>query len=148
MYRFVVRRLVPLAVLLLIVSGCGSDDPGDTPTDPGPVQKADSFSGILTLNGAATHPFSVTATGSMVATLADSRPADPEFPPESAGSVGLALGTWNGSICQLVLTHDKATTGQVVVGNATAAGDYCVRIYDASGTLPRPQTYVIVVDHF
>src|SRR5688572_33438127 len=101
MYRFVVRRLVPLAVLLLIVSGCGSDDPGDTPTDPGPVQKVDSFSGLLTLNGAVTHPFSVTAVGSMIATLADLKPADPAFPAESAGPVGLALGTWNGSICQI-----------------------------------------------
>jgi hypothetical protein len=146
MYRFFVR-LIPLSVLLLVMSGCGGDD-GETPIDPGPVQKVDSFSGIVTLNGAVTHPFSITAVGSMVATLADLRPADPAFPPESAAPVGLALGTWNGSICQLVLTHDLATTGQVVVGNATAVGDYCVRIYDAAGTLPRSQTYVIVIDHF
>src|SRR5687767_8232946 len=98
MYRVFVR-LVPLAMLLLVVSGCGSDD---TPTDPGPVldPKVDSFSGILTLNGAATHPFSVTAVGSMVATMKVLKPADTTFPPESAVPVGFALGTWNGSICQ------------------------------------------------
>src|SRR5687768_4335562 len=142
MYRVFVR-LVPLAMLLLVVGGCGDD----TPTDPGPelVQKVDEFAGTLTINGAFTHPFTVTATGSMVASLTELKHADPALSPNP---VGLALGTWNGSICQLVLTHDVATTGQVVVGNATAVGDYCVRIYDATGTLTGPQTYKIRVDHF
>jgi len=144
MYRFFVR-LVPLAVVLLALSGCGSDDPGDTPIDPGPAQKVDEFSGTLTINGAFTHPFSVTATGSMVAALTELKRADSDLSPSP---VGFALGTWNGSICQLVLTHDVATTGQVVVGNATAVGDYCVRIYDATGTMTVAQTYRIRVDHF
>ena len=145
MYRLFVR-LMPLAVLLLVLSGCGGDDESDTPTDPGPAQKTDSFSGTLTLNGAASYPFSVTAVGSMIATLVDLKRAD--FPDQLGNPVGLALGTWNGSICQIVLANDATRQGEVVVANSTAVGEFCVRIYDASGTLPAPQTYVIVVDHF
>ena len=36
MHRFF-ARLVPLAVLLLVVSGCGGDETVDTPTEPAPT---------------------------------------------------------------------------------------------------------------
>ena len=34
-----------------------------------------------------------------------------------------------------------------VVGTATAVGSFCVRIYDASGTVVGPQTFTIDVFH-
>ena len=139
-------RLAPLAVLLLVASGCNGTE--ETPTEPGPTQLVDTFSGTLALNGAFSHPFTVTAPGSMLATLIVLKPADETLPPESAVPVGLALGTWNGSICQIVLANDVTKQGEVVLANSTAVGDFCVRIYDAAGTLALPQAYQIVVDHF
>jgi hypothetical protein len=82
----------------------------------------------------------VTATGDITAQITT-------LTPDSTALVGLSLGTWNGSICQIVLDHPSATQGQVVVGVASAPGDFCVRIYDAAGTVVQPQTYTIDVFH-
>ncbi len=140
MHRFC-GRLVPLAVLLLVVSGCGGDaTPVGTPTEPVPVTKVETFTGTLTPNGALSHPFTVTGIGSMEAVLS-------LLTPDSASPVGLALGTWSGSVCQVVLANDAAIQGTVVVGNLTAVGNFCVRIYDSMGTVIGPQTYQIDVAH-
>jgi hypothetical protein len=135
-------RLVPVAILLLAVSGCGSDE---TPTEPDVPETIfstfpEADPGTLTLNGAFSFPFSVTVAGSMEAVLT-------QLEPDMTSPVGLALGTWNGSICQVVLAHDNAIQGTRVVANASAVGDYCVRIYDSTGTLARPQTFRVVVAH-
>jgi hypothetical protein len=135
-------RLASLAVLLLAVGGCGN---GETPTEPAPPETVfETFpadeAGTLTLNGAVTFPFTITVAGSMEAILT-------QLEPDIDSPVGLALGTWNGSICQVVLSHDTAIQGTRVVANTTAVGDFCVRIYDSTGTLARPQTFRIVVAH-
>jgi hypothetical protein len=67
--------------------------------------------------------------------------------PDSTLAVGLALGTWNGSICQIVLANDQTRQGDVVVGATNQAGDFCVRIYDAAGTVVQAQAYLIHVFH-
>lgn len=132
-------RLVPLVALALIISGCHSDSGDSTPTQPPPTLN-DTFSGTLTLNGATTYSFTVTGTGNITAQLTT-------LSPDSTKPVGLALGTWNGSICQITLPNDNAVQGSVTVGTASATGSFCVRIYDASGTVVDPQTYVIDVFH-
>ena len=66
--------------------------------------------------------------------------------PDSAASVSLIFGTWNGSACQLVLVNDNATTGTTLIGNASA-GSFCVRVSDI-GKLTGPTTYTITVTHF
>ena len=136
-----VRRLAPLAVVLLAVSGCsGSDDPIPTEPGPTPVIKNETFTGILTLNGAATFPFTVVGVGTTTATLTS-------LTPDSAKPVGLSLGTWNGSVCQVVLANDASIQGSFVVGQSTTPGNFCARISDAAGTVVAPQTYVIDVAH-
>ena len=70
MHRFF-ARLVPLAVLVLVMSGCGE---GETPTEPEPPATVlETFPatepGTLTLNGAFSFPFTVTVGGSMEAVL-------------------------------------------------------------------------------
>ena len=141
MHRFFDRfvPLAPLAVVLLVASGCSGDE-AETPTDPAPTTKVETYAGTLTLNGAFSHPFTVTAVGSMAAVLT-------VLSPDSTSPVGMALGTWNGSICQVVLANDATKQGDLVIANSTAVGDFCVRIYDAAGTLTRPQTYEIEVTH-
>ena len=142
MHRFT-SRLLLLVALAVVAAGCGnSDSSGDTSTAPAPITFTDSFTGILTLNGATTHPFTVTATGSITAQLTSLKP-------DSARPVGLSLGTWNGSICQVGpgLFNDKSIQGSVVIGETQTVGDFCVRIYDAAGTVVDPETYVIDVAH-
>jgi hypothetical protein len=139
-------RAALLVALLVAVNGCGGDDNGG-PTDPPPASTvSEVFSGTLTLNGARTHTFTVTATGSIVAQLTDLKmqnPAntDPVIP------VGVSLGTWNGSICQIVLDNPATKQGDIVPGQTTATGDFCVRVYDPLGTIVQPQAYTIEVTY-
>ena len=44
--------------------------------------------------------------------------------------VGLSLGTWTGSACQVVIANDNALQGAIVTGTVTSAASLCVRIYD------------------
>ena len=140
MHRFF-SRVIPLAALSLIVTGCGGGT-ADTTTTPAPTSTTvtDTFSGILTLNGAVTHPFTVTGVGGVSALLT-------ALSPDAVKPVGLSMGTWNGSICQIVLANDVSIQGSVVVGTTSTVGDFCVRIYDANGTVVQPETYIIEVTH-
>lgn len=133
-------RVIPVVALSLIVTGCGENT--DTPTTPAltPATVTDSYSGILTKNGALTHPFTVTGPGGISAQLVS-------LAGDSVVPVGMGLGTWNGSSCQIVLANDSAIQGSVVVGTSSTAGDFCVRIYDAAGTVVEPVTYTIQVVH-
>ena len=138
MHRLI-SRFVPLIALLLVVSGCGSNS-DNVIVAPTPPTLTDTFTGTLTPNGGTTFAFNVTGSGDMRAQLTT-------LGPDSTKPVGLALGTWNGSICQLILAHDNAIQGSVVDGRASTVGSFCVRIYDAAGTVVDPQTYVIDVFH-
>jgi hypothetical protein len=133
-------RFLPIAALLLVVSACGGDDSNDTPTTPPPVDVTEPFQGVIALNGAFTHPFTVTNPGVITAQLVSLSP-DPTL------VVGLALGTWNGSICQIVRANDQTKQGDVVDGATNTAGQFCVRIYDANGTIVQAQAYLIHVFH-
>jgi hypothetical protein len=135
-FKFVVLAL-PLA---LAGAGCQDGINTNFPTTPDPVPVTETFSGSLTINGAATHTFSTLATGTVTATLMSLG----ENPPSQ---VGLSLGTWAGSTCSLVLTNDKAVVTSVVTGTVTTlAGSLCVRIYDV-GSLTASVPYEIKVDH-
>jgi len=138
MHRLI-SRLVLLAALSLIVGGCGNNS-SDAVVAPPPPTLTDTFSGTLTLNGAAAFPFTVTGSGTIQAQLTT-------LSPDSNKPVGLSLGTWNGSICQIVLDNPNSVQGAVVPGNSSTTGSFCVRIYDAAGTVVQPQTYVIDVSH-
>jgi len=138
MHRLI-ARLVPLIALLLVVSGCGNNSDEEVVAPPPPTL-IETFTGTLNLNGATTYFFNVTGAGDMRAQLTT-------LSPDSTKPVGLSLGTWNGSICQITLTGDNSIQGSVVDGRASTVGSFCVRIYDAAGTVVDPQAYVIDVFH-
>jgi hypothetical protein len=131
-------RLLAVAALLVVASGCSNDDSVVAP----PVDQTvtDRFTGTLSLNGAAAYSFTVAGVGNITAQLTS-------LLPDSTRPVGLSLGTWNGSICQIVLPNDNAIQGSVTVGTSSAAGAFCVRIYDSGGTVVQPQDYIIDVSH-
>src|SRR5262245_38469664 len=125
-------RLGILAVACALgAAACSSDTP-TTPTTT-PVTVTDTFSGTLTQNGAASYPFITAASGSVQATLTT-------LAPDATLIVGMSLGTWNGSSCNVVIVKDKAGLQSTLLGQASASGSLCVRIYDV-GNVIDPITY-------
>ncbi len=86
-----------------------------------------------------THPFLAEASGDVTATLIS-------LAPEEVASIGLSLGTWNGSACQTVIANDTAVQGAVIIGRASIAGNLCLRIYD-TGNIPSLASYEVTVVH-
>ena len=140
MHRLI-SRLVPIvaASLVLIMSGCGNSSNEAVVVTPPPTL-TETFSGTLTLNGATTFAFAVTGLGNITAQLTT-------LSPDSTKPVGVSLGTWNGSICQIILRNDNSVQGSQVVGTASAVGSFCVSIYDAAGTVVGPQAFTVEVFH-
>ena len=136
------RRTFCGTVLLmgaLLAAGCDNtvDDNGG-PTGPDPTV-TETFTGTLTVNGALTHTFTVAGSGLVTATLTT-------VTPTITIPVGLALGTWNGTNCQITLPKDDAVQGNAVIGQVSAATTLCARIYDV-GKLTEPLGYTITVVH-
>jgi YD repeat-containing protein len=137
-------RPIPVLALMLLLAplaACGDDAP-DNPTSPdSPISVTEKFEGTLTPNGGITHPFGVQRAGIISAKLTALTPDDTVI-------IGMSLGTWNGSTCQLIITNDKAAVNNSVTGTAQQTGQFCVRVYDASGALTAATDYAIDVTHF
>jgi hypothetical protein len=138
-----------MLALVLALAACGDDElpTGPDPTTPlGPCGAAvcttANFTGSVNQNGARTHNFATQASGTVTATLVSVGPDAPDL------VVGLSLGTWNGSACQVVIAKDDAKQAAIVVGQVSALGSLCVRIYDV-GNIPaaQPTDYEIQVIH-
>lgn len=133
-FKFVV------VVLPLLFAGACSGEIANIPTTPDPVTVTETFSGTVNINGAATHTFYTSATGSVTATLTSLG----ENPP---GLIGLSMGTLSGSTCMIVLANDRAVVTSVITGTVTTlSGSLCVRIYDV-GSLTESVPYEIKVEH-
>ena len=128
-----------IASLAITASACsGLID--ELPTTPDPVIITETFNGTLTVNGAATHQFFTSATGTVTATLTSLG----ENPPEN---VGFSMGTMSGSTCNIVLANDRAVVTSIVTGTvSTLSGALCVRVYDV-GKLTGPVDYTFTVSH-
>ena len=140
------RRALLLALVPAAVAACDSNSTNPTtPTSPTlPTVLSETFSGTLNRNSAFTHPFSVTDSGAVSVFLLTS--ADPRDPNNNAIPIGVSLGTWNGASCAIVIANDSIAPGSSITGQATAAGNLCVRVYDV-GTVPGTANYEVLVDH-
>jgi len=130
--------VVPFVVL---AAGC-SGELDKLPTTPDPVQVTETFTGTININGAASHAFFTSATGSVIATLSSLG----EEPP---ASIGFSLGTYSGTTCSIGagLANDRAVVTSVITATvSTLGGALCVRIYDV-GSLTAPVPYEIKVEH-
>ena len=134
-------RFVMPVIAVLALAACGDDDLFNAPTAPsGPAPTVtETFSGSINRNGAATHTFTTQASGTVTATLTT-------VTPDSELIVGFSVGTWNGTLCQIVLANDQAKQAAVVTGGVSALGSLCVRIYDV-GNITDPISYEITVVH-
>ena len=134
-------KLLP-AVILAVALGqaaCSEDINPAIPSEPSnPV--TETFTGTLTTNGGKTHPFSAARSGGVRASIVS-------LAPDSTVTIGLSLGTWNGTAetCATVISNDNATVGTSITGAADREGRLCVRVYDAAGTLPQATDYELTV---
>ena len=131
--------LAAIAAAVLFSSACSnSPTAATTTTATTTITVTDTFSGTLSRNGASSYAFSVSAAGTVIATLTSVA--------ESTTVVGLSLGTWNGSSCSIVLSNDQAIQGTTIFGSVTAIGTLCARVYDV-GKVGSPLDYQISVTH-
>ena len=135
--------LAALIALASVVAGACSDNntptTPTTPITPSVPTTTETFSGSLTVNGAATHVFASTVAGSVTVQIT-------AVDPSSSQVFGLSLGTWNGSSCQVVIANDAAVLNSIVTGQVTAATNLCARVYDV-GRLTDALSYTITVIH-
>jgi len=133
------RRLQFLTVVFALAgAACSDSNTVVAPTVPDPF--TDRFGGTLNRNGGQSFSFTTGRSGNVQATLTS-------LAPDAALPVGLSLGTWNGTSCQIILANDKAIQGSTINGATTGAGSLCVRVYDV-GNVTDPSTYEIQVIHF
>lgn len=104
-----------------------------------PTNFTETFTGVLNQNGAVTFPFTVTAAGTATATLAS-------VLPDNTVPLGFAMGTWNGTSCQSVISNDNATEFTQIVGSVGSAGSLCLRVYDI-GRVASTAKFTITVVH-
>src|SRR5688500_9295350 len=98
-----------LGVLLLALTAAACDDEVTTPpTTPTPAV-TETSSGAAAQNGAVTHSSSASGGGAGTATLKT-------IGPDNTLVVTLALGTWTGTACSVVLANDVASGGAVLTG--------------------------------
>lgn len=139
MPRFITFRAV-LVLFALGSAACGSDSPTTNPDTSTPVSVTESFTDTLTVNGGRTTPFTASRAGTVTARIT-------ALSPDDTVSIGLSLGTWNGTVCQIILANDAAVLNSTITGTAQGTGQFCARIYDV-GKLTAATDYTIEVTHF
>jgi|RhiMethySRZTD1v2_1073278.scaffolds.fasta_scaffold55630_3 hypothetical protein len=138
MRRSFVRCFVTLALLAAPLGAC--DDNTATPLTPTPpAPTTETFAGTLSVNGAVTFPFVTASAGSVTATLKT-------LEPDSTVIIGLALGTWNGTACAILIPNDNASVNTVVLGTATTSTSLCTRVSDV-GKLTAATNFSLEVVH-
>jgi hypothetical protein len=139
-----IRTTWALALLALVAaagSGC-SDSTSTGTTNPTPITVTDTFTGTLSQNAGQTYQVTTLQAGTVTAALSTLTAPNTNTPP----SVGMSLGTWNGSSCNVVIVNDNATVSSTVIGTVSAPGVLCVRIYDV-GNITSFVNYTLNVNH-
>jgi hypothetical protein len=127
-----------LLLAALCAAACDDNTGLTTSSTPTPTITEPTFAETLTVNGARIKQFSTTGRGTVTATLT-------AVGPDTTTIIGLSLGTWNGSSCQIVLDQ-QAAQGASLIGQATGVGNLCLRVYDP-GTLTAPVTFSVDLSH-
>jgi len=136
------RNLVTCVILFwaaTTLAGCGSDNNPIDPSPITPVTVTETFSGSLNVNGARTHSFAVDRAGTVSATV--------KTLSDSAATMGISLGTWNGVACAIIISNTAAVVNTTVTGTATSTGQFCVWLNDV-GKLTAGIDYSVDVTHY
>lgn len=147
-----IKALVPIRTVRVQAGGTGTFTPGetvyqgdslDTATTSGVVHSWNPATGSLTLASVAAGTTFVAETPVLGATSG----ATWTVSAVEGTIVGLALGTWSGTTCTIVLANDISSVGGLVTGAVQDAGTLCARVYDV-GRIEVPVTFTIEVVHF
>lgn len=142
MVRQLHRTLIiaPVLMLALAAAACEDDSqPPTVPTPPNPV--TETFSGSITREGASIQNFTVSAAGTITATLKT-------IGADNTLVVGFDLGNWTGTACSIVLAKADATGGTVLNGTMSASGTLCFRVYDVGNVPANAQAaYSVEITH-
>ena len=140
MLRVFNGRLFVIVLLACLAAACDDDITTPTPITP-TLPKTETFTGVVTQNGAATHNFDVGGGGNVTARLT-------AIGSDNTLVVSFALGTWTGTGCNVVLANDAATGGAVLSGTMTGLGTLCARVSDVGNVGTGQQAaYTIEVVH-
>lgn len=142
MYRSFSRVLAALGVACAVAVAIACNNAtglGGISTPTGPTT-TETFTGTLTANGAVTFHFTATAAGPVSAGLT-------VLTAPVGTTVSLVLGTWDGTVCNMILSNDAAALNAYITGNVSAASQLCVRIADANGSITAPTPFTIQVTH-
>lgn len=134
------RLALVVAATVLLAGACNDTTTPILPSDPSnPIEPTTvTFEDTLTVNGAKSFGFG-TLNGRVSATLTS-------LGPDSTLAVSFSLGTWSGSVCNIILANDNAVQGTTIVGQAGTIGTLCVRISDV-GNLTEPLPFLLTVVH-
>jgi hypothetical protein len=132
MNGFGVRRVAAMAVIALLVGGCGGSS-----TSPSSTTTVDTVSGTLTATGSSTEDVLVGGNGVLLVTITSL--SQPNI------TVGLGLGLPSGSSCAIV-----NFTGTAGVGSAlsipVSQGIWCWSLID-TGSVIGGVDYTVTVSH-
>lgn len=133
-------RFVAVSAALLVSSACGAQ----TPTEPAPVYelKTSIFTGTVRTGGTVSFPFTVVNPGDIGVSIT-------ELAPVSTLSMGIAMGFWDAAAetCTQQLTTSAATLNIVFNASPSAAGDYCVGIFD-TGNVQDSSDFTLKVTYY
>ena len=139
MRRRVLSGLLTVALAGLLAAGCEDSGPPTTPS-PQPNPTTETFTGVLTLNGAHVFAFNSLTAGNVTATVTGLQP--------STAVIGVAIGTSSGTTCQVTLDNPNASLNAAIFGAVTTQGSLCLRVYDSKGQLTEPVNFTVAVEHF
>ena len=131
-------------------AGAGTYSVGET-VYQGPSQSEATWSGVVfgwnpTANALAVRSLvgTLTVDGEVIGADSGARRTGTAI---SSTVIGIALGTWSGTTCSIVLANDVSGLGSAVTGAVQGAGSLCARVYDV-GKLTGTATFTIEVSHF
>ena len=113
-------------------SGCSNS------ATPDAARMTETFNGVLSAGGNASHAFNVTQAGTLDATLTS-------ITPESSITVGFGVGQVTTGGCALISVTESGRVGSDLSGPINS-GSYCVTIYDV-GNVQGSVSYTVTVVH-
>jgi hypothetical protein len=136
------KRLA-LVLLLVLLEACNRTSSTGLPTAVTPLV-TETFSGTIDIGGLDFHNFMVPTSGEVDVTLTAAGPPSTIF-------MGLGVGTptSDNSTCTLIsnaTTITQARSTPQLSGTASAAGTFCVAVYDV-GNQSAQITYTVTVAH-
>lgn len=144
------KALQPRLVMRVDAGGTGNFVAGETAYMGDSLDAATSTTTVYAWNPATRSLFLDNLTGvlpigtQIVGATSGARWTNAEV---TSTVVGLALGTWSGTTCTIVLANDITGIDGVVSGVVQGAGSLCARVYDV-GRLETPAVFTIEVSHF